>query len=156
MHSQNVFIESVLKTITTIMGIYSKKASQVFQEQKHISPFSRLSTFKDAFPTIATLKVIVNETNLTPTLDDEFTSGTTVYDITHISEYHDCHCPECYNGGVSIGDLLRRMTSSNETESAIKASCQGSGKKSYGTCTHTFDISAQISYKPTDSTVTIQ
>jgi hypothetical protein len=130
------------------MSIYSKKASQVFREEKHTSPFSRVSSFEDAFPTIATVKVVVNETNLTPTLDDEFTTGTTVYDNTHISEYHDCHCPECYNGGVSIGDLLRRMVSSNETESRVKAPCQGRGKKSYGSCTHTFDMSAKIAYKP--------
>ena len=130
------------------MSIYAKKASQVFREEKHTSPFSKRSNFEEAFPAINTVKVIVNETNLMPTLDDDFKSGTTVYDKTHISEYHDCHCPECYNGGVSIGDILRRMVSNNETTSEVKAHCQGKGKKSYGTCTHMFDISASITYKP--------
>jgi hypothetical protein len=130
------------------MSTYAKKANQVFREQKHTSPFSRrVSSFAEAFPTIDILQVTVKETNFATTLEDNFTSETNTYDKNNISEYHDCNCLECHNGGIAVCDILRRMVSSNITEETVTKHCQGSGKKSYGTCSHSFEMTAKITYK---------
>jgi len=125
-----------------------KKASDVFRESNFV--FSQKVSFEEAFPEIADLKVIVEE------------SGHGVREwnrVRHygknIGEYIDCSNPLCYNGGFSLGSILREMVRKRETHREETAICQGyegspKGRRKYRDCMNFFKITVDIQYKPNE------
>ncbi|MDK2907184.1 MAG: hypothetical protein PWP02_960 [Thermosipho sp. (in: thermotogales)] len=123
------------------------KASDVFRESDYV--FSKKVNFEEAFPEIENLKIIVEESG----------KGIKSCNKKHIytkhnfpGEYINCSNPYCYNGGFSIGAILRDMTRKKLTEFETLKLCQGyeaspKGKKTYRNCLNQFKIKVYISYK---------
>ena len=93
-----------------------QKASDVFQETNFL--FSKKSGFDQAFPQIASLKGTVEE------------NGDGVSErrrISHLGkdtgEYFNCSNPLCYNGGFSVGGILRGMVVSGTTHKEDSLFC---------------------------------
>ena len=70
-----------------------------------------------------------------------------------ISEYVNCSNKLCYNGGVSVCDVLRHMVDAKltEYESEVRI-CQGyegspKGRRRRNPCVHTFKVEARVKYK---------
>jgi hypothetical protein len=124
-----------------------KKASDIFNESNLV--FGRKVTFDEAFPQIEDLKVEVIE------------SGHGIIGQSRKSfyrkqyfpgEYINCSNPLCYNGGFSIGSILREMVSNKQTELETTESCQGyegspKGRRKYKGCLNFFKIKISIKYK---------
>jgi len=124
-----------------------KKASDIFAEGTF--PFAKKVSFEEAFPEIEDVRVEV----------EEFGHGVyeenrrSVYPSkTHLGEYIDCRNPLCYNGGFSIGDILREMVAHGETELEIRKMCQGNeaspkGRKVYRKCLNMFTVKVSLTYR---------
>lgn len=123
------------------------KASDVFRETDYF--ISQKTTFEKVFPEIEDIRVTVEE------LRDFFTEGRKrYYSKANASEYIDCSNPLCYNGGFSLGHLIRNMVMSHQTELETTEYCQGyegspKGRKRYGPCEHRFKVKIEIKYKDT-------
>jgi len=125
-----------------------QKASDVFRETEFVYS-SKTDSFDKAFPEIEDVKIEVTESG----------EGTTQLNCEHIyrkqtfpGEYINCHNPLCYNGGFSIGEIIRNMTESKQAELVIHKICQGyegspKGRRRYGRCQNSFDIKVTIEYK---------
>jgi hypothetical protein len=122
-----------------------QKASDVFREGNFLLA-SRVS-FSEGFPSIRELRVEVAEsgqgvrTSYGPALLTEKTCG----------EYFDCSNTLCVNGGFSIGSILRDMVKAGETERQVTRFCQGyegspKGRRNYGPCDDSFDVTVKILY----------
>lgn len=131
-----------------------KKASDVFNEANLL--FSKKVPFNEAFPDIESISVIVKEyENAGQKPDDGLTlyPKTFIYDNKHLpSEYLDCSNSICYNGGFSLGSIIRNMVLNKETLKEGKVFCQGSegspkGRKIYRSCLHRFIYKISITYK---------
>ena len=122
-----------------------EKASDVFRKSNFL--FAQKVSFAEAFPTIATLKVVVER------------SGPGVYEwnrtqcfTSNVGEYVDCQNPVCFNGGFSVGSLLRQMVAENTKHLEVTKFCQGyegspKGKRRYRSCTSSFKITIDLEYK---------
>lgn len=111
-----------------------QKASDIFRETEFV--FGRKASFAEVFPEIEDLRVEV----------EEFGEGTTKWNRERIyrkqgfpGEYIDCHNPLCYNGGFSIGDILREMVRNRQTELETSKLCKGhegspKGRRVYRKC----------------------
>ena len=82
------------------------KASDVFREANFL--LANKGTFDEAFPGVADISIEVEE-------DGDGVShwrgkaNKRTYRKPHLpGEYVNCSNPTCYNGGVSIGSILRR------------------------------------------------
>jgi hypothetical protein len=123
------------------------KASEVFRDSN--SFFAGKTTFRESFPTIKAARVEVTES-------DSFgwnPGEPRVYTESTLGEYIDCHKRLCYNGGFSIGDLLRDMVTRRETDRPATKMCQGDeaspkGRKIYRKCRNAFSIQIHIDYHP--------
>lgn len=122
-----------------------QKASDVFRETKFF--LGEKTTFEKAFPEIEDIRVTVQE------FKDAFTEGRKRnYSKADVSEYIDCSNRICYNGGFSLGQLIRNMVMSHKTELETTEYCQGyegspKGRKRYGSCDHRFKVKIEIKYK---------
>lgn len=126
-----------------------QKASDVFRGQDLV--FGNKVTFNEAFPEIEDLRVEVEqlgngvtELNRIQVYNKEYFPG----------EFIDCKNPLCYNGGFSIGYILRDMVRKGETEFETSIICQGyegspKGRRKYGECMNLFKIKVSIQYKET-------
>lgn len=124
-----------------------QKASDIFNESEFV--YGSKTSFEKAFPEIEDLKIEVTETG----------EGTTQFNRKQVyrkqtlrGEYINCHNPLCYNGGFSIGEIIRNMTSNKQTELLTHRGCQGyegspKGRRRYGICANSFDIKVAIIYK---------
>lgn len=128
-----------------------KKAQDVFNESNPI--FAKKVGFDEAFPQIKDLTIEVSEGSL-----GRGRSRAMVYH-KDIGEYINCSNPMCYNGGFSIGKVLRNMVAKKETEFSDTEICKGyegspKGRKRYRTCVTMFDYKVTIEYDDTfeDST----
>jgi len=124
-----------------------QKASDVFRETNFV--FAKKSSFDEAFPEIEELTVEVEA------------SGQGIKDWNQKSVYHkenfpgeyiDCHNPLCYNGGFSIGSILRGMVSKKQTKLKTFEVCRGyegspKGRIKYRDCVNSFEIKVTIKYK---------
>ena len=125
----------------------TQKASDVFRDTTFV--FAKKAPFDEAFPEIEDLKVEITE------------SGEGVSEWSHKriytkkyfpGEYIDCSNSLCYNGGVSIGSILRGMVVSKQTTLEDSKLCQGSegspkGRRIYRKCLNSFKIKVEIKYK---------
>ena len=123
------------------------KASDVFRETNYI--FAKKVSFDEAFPEIEDLTVEV----------EEFGHGISGWGQKFIyrkqnfpGECINCSNPLCYNGGFSIGSILREMARNKQTELETEKMCQGyegspKGRKRYRDCSNSFKIKISIKYK---------
>lgn len=131
-----------------------KKASDIFNETNFL--FSKKVLFKEAFPGIESISVIVKEYENAGQKPDD---GLGLYPKTYIfnnsrlpSEYIDCSNIVCYNGGFSLGSVLRDMVLKKEALKEGKSFCQGyegspKGNRRYRSCIHRFEYKIEIIYK---------
>lgn len=123
-----------------------KKAQDVFNETNFL--FSKKVSFIDAFPEIETINVEVIE------------DGYGVSDWTNprrfskynIGEFINCSNSLCYNGGFSVGKIVRDMLAKKETHREETEYCQGyegspKGRRRYRSCNNNFEIKVDITYK---------
>lgn len=121
-----------------------KKASAVHAEANYL--FGEKVSFAKAFPTIETVKVVVEESGAGAR------GHARQYDQATLGEFIDCSNPLCYKGGFSLGGVLRRMVEEKQTHLKDSASCQGyegspKGKKKYRECGAYFTFTVDIAYK---------
>lgn len=124
-----------------------QKASDVFRESNFL--FGRKVGFDEAFPQIEDLIVEVEESGRGI---DEWNRKSMYRKEYFPGEYVDCSNSLCYNGGFSIGSILREMVSKKQTELQTSRHCQGhegspKGKRIYRKCTNHFTIRVSITYK---------
>jgi len=126
-----------------------KKAQDLFNETNFI--FAEKVSFVDAFPSIEDIRVEVVRKKGVSIYDKEETLIYTKETIP--GEYINCDDPYCYNGGISIGSIIRDMVRNRTTESEIPfIKCKGylgspKGKKKYGECYRNYKVKVNISYK---------
>jgi hypothetical protein len=116
------------------------KASKVFNEANFV--FASKGPFEEAFPQIDSVDVDAAEGGYGPTTRAYWSGG----------EYVDCSNSLCYNGGVSIGRMLRTMVADGLTQSTFNELCQGNeaspkGRKVYRKCLHHFEVRITVTYK---------
>ena len=102
-----------------------KKASDVFRETNFF--FSRKKvTFEKAFPEIKDIRIEVIEADgpFKPDFDNpaEYPNNKMVYG-KEVGEYIDCHNEFCYNGGFSIGSVIREMVKDKQLSKEGSAIC---------------------------------
>ncbi len=122
-----------------------RKASDIFNETNY--PFAKKVQFAEAYPDIATLKVVVEEKG-----EGVYQAlGSRVYSEKNVGEFVDCSNSLCYNGGVSIGSILRSFKKGEEhyERTHICKGYEGSpkGRRKYRSCLNTFKVTIDISYK---------
>ena len=120
------------------------KASQVFSEAQHL--FAKKVTFFEAYPTIETAKVEITQSG-----ENVYLGGKGVLENERIGEFYDCNNLMCYNGGVSIGEILRDMVANRQTEFEDDKPCQGyegspKGQRRYGLCHNRFLVKISLEY----------
>ena len=79
-------------------------------------------------------------------------SGSRIYRKGQFGEYIDCSNPLCYNGGFSIGSILREMVRNRQTELEESRKCQGyegspRGRCVYRDCWNSFEIRVSVKFK---------
>jgi hypothetical protein len=122
------------------------KASEVFRTS---SPaFSQKVPFETAFPEIEDVRVEVERGQL-----GSPKSGPLTYTRRTLSEYVDCDNPLCYNGGVSIGAIIRDTIAAKKSEDDVTKRCQGQegspkGRRVYRSCMTMFRVRLGLTYKP--------
>ena len=121
-----------------------KKAQDIFNETNFV--FSSKTTFEKAFPQIKDISVVVTE------------MGTGVrgnysrsYNKHYLSEYINCSNSLCYNGGFSIGSIIRDMVYKKEIDKEGSEMCQGNegspkGRRIYRKCVNIFKYKIHIDY----------
>ena len=123
------------------------KASDVFRDTHYA--FSQKVKFEEAFPDIDDITVDVEEKGYGVYGESNKRRYTRQY---LPGEYVDCSNPSCYNGGFSIGQVLRDMVKNKQTDAEMSQICQGyegspKGKRRYRSCINSFTIKAHIVYK---------
>jgi len=125
-----------------------QKASDVFGESEFVF-VSKTDSFDKAFPEIEDVKVEVTESGEGITqLNRERIYGKQTFP----GEYINCPNPMCYNGGFSIGEIIRDMIRNKQAELVTYKMCQGyegspKGRRRYRSCVNSFDIKVTIKYK---------
>jgi hypothetical protein len=128
-----------------------KKASDVFNETNYV--FGKKVRFGEAFPEIEDLRVEVTEEGR----DIIGSSGKSIYTKEYFpGEFINCSNSSCYNGGFSIGSILREMEKNKQTEFETRKGCQGNegspkGKRIYRKCLNSFQIKVSIKYREDQS-----
>jgi hypothetical protein len=124
-----------------------QKASEVFRNTDFL--FATKTTFAKAFPTIKSVRVEVSQTK--GMWEKEL--GAAVYDEKTVGEFVDCRNTLCYNGGVSVGEMLREMVRDNKTEAEFSRLCRGyegspKGRRKYRSCFNFFRVKVKTEYNP--------
>ena len=127
------------------------KASDVFRNSNFV--FAEKVGFDKAFPEIESITVEVNESKAGM-------GGTTrTYTKSSLGEYIDCSNSLCYNGGFSVGSIIREMVRKRETAAEGSEVCRGyegspKGRRKYRDCLRFFKWKAEIEYKPESEAAT--
>ena len=122
------------------------KASDVFRETQFL--FAKKVSFKEAFPEIKKLEIRAKESGYG--VYEEF--DTKYYSIEHLAgEFIDCSNPLCYNGGFSVGKILREMVREKETHYGGLKICQGyegspKGRRRYRRCINSWEVTIDLEY----------
>jgi hypothetical protein len=122
------------------------KASGVTRKRPHLA-YGQPIPFESAFPEIEGVEVEVIERGA-GILDPE----PILLKKQFLGEFIDCHNPICFNGGFSIGRILRQMILENKTELESKVLCKGhegspGGHNIYRKCLNSFAVRVRINYK---------
>lgn len=123
-----------------------QKASDVFRDAHFV--FAEKTTFEKAFPEIEDITVVVRETGHgVSEWNKERAFGK-----RSIEEYVDCSNSLCYNGGFSLGEIIRRMVRDKLTELETTKICQGNegspkGRRIYRKCMNGFHVKVKIKYR---------
>jgi hypothetical protein len=125
------------------------KARDVFRTTDY--PFAQKVSFEEAFPQITALSVEVDEDG-NGVVKSTYMSTKQHYDKESCQKFVDCSNRLCYNGGVDIGSIIRKMVRDHTTDHEVTKFCQGyegspKGRKRYRPCTNGFDIKVKITYK---------
>lgn len=126
---------------------HKPKASELVGERKFV-PEEQIS-FEEAFPEIEDVNVEVKETG--KMYFKEWDEVTKTYRKQELGEYINCTNHLCYNGGFSIGDILREMIREGQTELKTNKFCKGyesspKGRR-HSSCVNYFEIKVHIEYK---------
>lgn len=122
-----------------------QKASDVFRDANFM--FAQKVPFAKAFPDIHAVRIEV-ETGHAPSGNPK-----RVFSGQHLpGEYVDCDNPLCYNGGFSIGEVLRDMVQKRERDREGRAICRGyegspKGRRKYRDCVNFFRYKVRIDYR---------
>lgn len=125
-----------------------QKASDVFRETEFL--FAKKSGFDQAFPQIASLSGTVEEDG------DGVSKWRRIrYLSKETGEYFDCSNPLCYNGGFSVGNILRGMVASGATREEDTHFCQGyegspKGRRRDRDCMNSFRVTVDIEYRTSE------
>jgi hypothetical protein len=124
------------------------KASDVFGEADYAFHSGPTLSFEEAFPGIEEVLIEVEE--IGDGVDRD--SGCRRYKKDSFGEYINCSNPVCYNGGFSIGGVLRYMIASRQSDFETTKGCQGyegspKGKRYYRRCFNRFKIRVHIDYR---------
>lgn len=92
-----------------------QKASDVFGQANFV--FSEKADFATAFPTIESATVEV--------IESDYGNDKHRYWSPSQGEFIDCSNTLCYNGGVSVGAVLRQMVREGASEGVFNKLCQG-------------------------------
>jgi len=139
-----------------------EKASDIFEKAESI--FQKKMSFSEAFPQIDNISIEIKEYENGIRSDKEKDFWNKIsnsisyphinkYSISYTpGEYIDCSNSLCYNGGFSIGEIIRSMIRRNEEVREDSILCQGyegspKGRRKYGDCPHEFDYKIIIKYK---------
>lgn len=126
------------------------KASDVFQKTEFL--LSKKVSFGEAFPEIEDLTVEVEEIS-DLVWGAPAQGGKRVYCKERFpGEYVNCSNSRCYDGGFSLGGIIREMVARQATDNESMESCQGyegspKGRKRHRDCDHAFKIKVSITYK---------
>jgi hypothetical protein len=99
------------------------KASDVFRESQFV--FAEKAQFADAFPQIASVRIQVEETGRGAGAGRSSGRRTSTYTERSLGEFVDCSNTLCFNGGVSIGALLRQAVRAHEATFEGYEMCRG-------------------------------
>jgi hypothetical protein len=105
------------------------------------------ASFSEAFPTVTRARIEVEESFYRRTLIHRLTE----YDAR---EFVDCSNPACYGGGVSVGDVLRRMVITRRPEATETQLCrgyEGSKRHRIRDCAHRFTVRVELQYREADA-----
>lgn len=125
-----------------------KKANDIFTETEY--PFGKKVSFKEAFPEIDDLIIDIKEIGCLGSLRGLEVSKH--YSMDNLPrEYVNCSNPLCYDGGFSIGKILRNMVQSKEIEKEGSEICHGyegspKGKRNYRSCVNNFHYLIKLQY----------
>jgi hypothetical protein len=122
------------------------KASEIFQGGPYVFSKPGIS-FEEAFPSVEDVTVELTETG-----EGRWSGSARKLGKAALGEFIDCHNPLCFNGGFSVGQILREMISKNKIELETTRLCQGyegspGGRRIYRPCVNHFDIKVRLKYK---------
>lgn len=122
-----------------------QKASDVFRDANPV--FGEKSSFEEAFPDVEDIRIEVEIGT-----DGEGNDKQTYTKRNFPGEYIDCSESLCYNGGFSIGSILRDMVRECKTHRQGSEICQGyhgspKGQRKYKECHNFFQYEVHIEYK---------
>lgn len=126
-----------------------QKASDVFRESHLL--FVDKKPFAEVFPEIVEIEITVVRAGKGSL--GRWEEQTLRYDRTTVpGEYINCANPLYYNGGFSLGDVLRGMYKRRETSGEGQEFCQGyegspQGRRRYGSCMTSFKDTVQLVYR---------
>ena len=109
--------------------------------------FGQKVPFSQAFPEIADIRIEVEIGTAPSGNPKRFYSG------HHLpGEYVDCDNSLCYNGGFSIGEVLRDMVRKREADREGRAICAGyegspKGRRKYRDCLNFFRYKVHVDYR---------
>lgn len=124
-----------------------QKASDVFENSNFVFA-SKTDSFDKAFPGIEGIKAEIEESGY----DVNEWNSKRIYSKEHFpGEYVNCSNSLCYNGGFSIGEIIRDMIKEKKTEFEISKLCQGNegspkGRRIYRKCLNFFKIKISLRY----------
>ena len=129
-----------------------QKASDVFRESRYV--FREKVSFEEAFPEIKDIKVVCREIGYGVS---RYSRKSTYALPTIPGEYVDCSNPLCYNGGFSLGEILREMVRNRQTHFEGSRICQGyegspKGRRKYRDCLNSWNIEVDITYHEEETT----
>ena len=130
------------------------KASDVFRETEFL--FAKKVSFDEAFPEIENITVEVEERQ-SGFPHSASSPSRRIYEKSNFpGEYVNCGNLRCYNGGISVGSIIREMVDKCVTKQEVSRICQGyegspKGRRRYRSCLNSFKVKVSIGYREKDS-----
>ncbi len=108
-------------------------------------------TIKEIFPEVKSF--IINVTERVPGLSDPLSTKSTQYsENSYLNEMVPCSWPQCHNGGVRVGDIIRGILAERKEEYEETLLCGGywgspKGRVKYENhCNRYFIVKASVRY----------